>query len=318
MVTSSSPATVTARIGALWAVRQLSDVDNGDLTLGTEDAALPVRLVALAGLAARGTDDVFPSLGWHLKSESAAERRAGFDALAGLMTRGPNVFAGYRHGATVMVLMSLDQHADRRDHVELHAAVHALQQFSLPDSLRRLLSAAEAGPEARRAVLIAVDQMKGADLKEEDVVSLLETDHVPLQQAALEVITRHPGWADGVVERIGEWLSEEQLSPDRVSAVRALLAAQAESERIQQLIAEGLMAERMPEHSQLVLLEAMDEAELDEWPDSWTTALEQSARSPASSIRLARWRSSAARGWSRSTRPCSARGGCRHRTGRAH
>ena len=49
--------------------------------------------------------------------------------------------------------------------------------------------------QARRAALIALDQMDGGNLTRAEVSQLLDTDDAPLQLAALDVIRRRPGWS---------------------------------------------------------------------------------------------------------------------------
>ncbi len=90
------------------------------------------------------------------------------------------------------------------DPVLEHTVIIALIRMKSADATREQLQ--NSNPVVRRATLIALDQMEGGNLQQDEVVPLLDTDNLRLQQAALDIITRREGWADAVVERVGDWL----------------------------------------------------------------------------------------------------------------
>ncbi len=128
-------------------------------------------------------------------------------------------------------------------------------------------------PIVRRAALITLDQMEGDNLSREAVVSLLDTDDEPLRTAALDVISRHEGWASGTLSLLSGWLHDGHLSSERTSMIRGFLRTQTSDESVQKLVADLLLDAQLPQGSRLLLLEVVAESGLPSLPASWEERL---------------------------------------------
>lgn len=152
-----------------------------------------------------------------------------------------------------------------------HALIYALIRLDDREHTLPLLS--DASPDVRRSGLIALDQMPGGNLQRSDVAPQLDTDDPSLQQAALEVIARHEGWADEIVSLADGWLSSKDLSEAQARSLAGAIVAFADDARIQQLVQERLSSTETPEASRLLLLRALARCRLSEFPSGWTELL---------------------------------------------
>ncbi|MEX0977910.1 MAG: HEAT repeat domain-containing protein, partial [Pirellulales bacterium] len=106
------------------------------------------------------------------------------------------------------ILESLRQGSIDR-HLE-HALIFALIRIN--DRAATMVGLEDPNPRVRQAALVALDQMPNGRLTDDVVVPLLDTDDPDLQQAALECISRRPGWSDRTVELMRQWLASQKLS----------------------------------------------------------------------------------------------------------
>ena len=144
---------------------------------------------------------------------------------------------------------------------------------------------AHPSPVVRRAALITLDQMEGGDLSREDVVALLDTDDEPLRKAALDVISRHEGWASETLTLLSGWLHESSLSPERASMIRGFLRTQTDDQTVQKLVSDLLLDLKLPQASRLLLLEVVAESGLSELPESWAMRIPSNFSSPYPAVR---------------------------------
>jgi putative membrane-bound dehydrogenase-like protein len=165
------------------------------------------------------------------------------------------------------------------EHAIILAAIRIADRYGvLP-----LLS--DESPIVRRAALITLDQMEGGNLSRESVVALLDTDYEPLRTAALDVISRHEGWASGTFSLLNGWLHDGQLPPGKTSMIRGFLRTQTSDESVQKLVADLLLDAKLPQASRLLLLEVVAESGLSELPESWGMRLPANFVSPYSAVR---------------------------------
>ena len=158
-----------------------------------------------------------------------------------------------------------------------HALIYAIIRI---DSREQTVAGlGESAPEVRRGALIALDQMDHGGLSQEDVTRALEINDERLQQAALDVISRHAGWGDQISQLSTRWLAEPQLSEDRQSSLRGVLLAFAKDASIQQLMAESLARGETPRWAKLLLLEVVGRSELRALPPAWQAPLLEALRS---------------------------------------
>jgi putative heme-binding domain-containing protein len=152
-----------------------------------------------------------------------------------------------------------------------HALIFAL--IRLDDRTQTVAGIDDPSPEVRRGALIALDQMDHGRLSQDDVTRALATDDVRVQQTALEVISRHKGWANQIMRLSSRWLADPELSEDRRWALRGVLLAFVNDAAIQELIATSLTDENTPLWPRLLLLDVIAQSELDALPRSWQLPL---------------------------------------------
>jgi hypothetical protein len=125
------------------------------------------------------------------------------------------------------------------------------------------LQAALKDPSAqvRRAALIALDQMDNGNLKPEMVTPLLDPIDLPLQQAALKVITSHSGWSNEIFGLVREWLSAATLDAERSELLKGVLVSFSRDSAMQDLMAQTLREDKTSPAMRLLVLEAMARAQ---------------------------------------------------------
>jgi putative membrane-bound dehydrogenase-like protein len=173
-----------------------------------------------------------------------------------------------------------------------HAIIFAAIRVADRDGVLPLLK--DPSPVVRRAALITLDQMDHGNLSREAVVALLDTDDEPLRKVALDVISRHEGWAVETLSLLAEWLHEIGLPSERASMVRGFLRTQTSDESIQKLVADLLLDAKLPTASRLLLLEVMAESGLPALPASWQQRLPANFGSSVPAIRHQAVRTAAA------------------------
>jgi putative membrane-bound dehydrogenase-like protein len=164
-----------------------------------------------------------------------------------------------------------------------HAIILAAIRIADREGTLPLLAAPS--PIVRRAALITLDQMEGGDLSREDVVALLDTDDEPLRKAALDVISRHEGWASETLTLLSGWLHELNLPAERASMIRGFLRTQTGDETVQKLVSDLLLDLKLPQASRLLLLEVVAESGLPELPASWVLRIPSNFSSPYPAVR---------------------------------
>lgn len=152
-----------------------------------------------------------------------------------------------------------------------HAILYALIEIDAPEATREGLM--HASSQVRRGALIALDQMKSGNLTRDEVAPLLDTGDASLQQAALEVIVKHPGWSEEILGLVREWINDD-LDEIRASTLRGALAAFLKEETTQELVGELLGAE-IPAASRKLLLDVVAQSDRKPWPESWRAGIER-------------------------------------------
>ncbi len=155
-----------------------------------------------------------------------------------------------------------------------HALVYALIRINDPKATQPAL--ADPNPRVRQAALVALDQMKAGQLTREQVVPLLDTDDPELQQAALEVIGRRPGWSGEVIGLLRGWLAGPTLSDRQQTSLTGALLAFAGQADVQRLVAEALASPKTALPTRLLLLRVLARARVEPLPAAWREALGKS------------------------------------------
>ncbi|HWB00779.1 MAG TPA: c-type cytochrome, partial [Pirellulales bacterium] len=157
-----------------------------------------------------------------------------------------------------------------------HAIIYALIELNAPAETVRGLAATD--PAIRRAAVIALDQMRSSSLTREQVAPLLATDNAALQQAVLEVIERHQGWAPEIAPLIATWLADTQPNAERVAAARATLIAFCREKSIQKVIGQALANSATAPSIQTILLDVIARCDLTEIPHDWEQQIDRYLR----------------------------------------
>ncbi len=150
-----------------------------------------------------------------------------------------------------------------------HALIYALIQRGDAESLG-IAANATSGP-ARRAALIALDQMPGGNLKPEQVTPLLASSNALLKQTATWIVGHHSEWAGALGGFLKERLTVPNLSDTERAELQQQLRQFASNTNVQQLL--GETAREGTKAARLIALRAMAQAGLKEVPDSWELAV---------------------------------------------
>lgn len=267
---------------ASWALSRIDDPAASQALLASLQTApqTPAKLIALRSLkpaelspAQQATLD--SELSALTRHESAALRR---DAITRFALAGPSD-SGDAAAASIESLRGLQP-----DRMLEHAATYALIRIADREATSTALS--DPNPQIRRAALIALDQMDGGNLQREEVIPLLDTDDAALQKAVLDVIARHDGWASEAFSLVKDWIDDPEPKDSRESILRGFLIARAAEPEVQQLVADTLENAEAVQRSQLLLLEVMSRAAVDDWPAVWTAPLGSALTAPNDELRL--------------------------------
>src|SRR5262249_14641738 len=132
---------------------------------------------------------------------------------------------------------------------------------------------ADASPRVRRAGLLALDQMRDGNLTRDQVVPLLDSDDTDLQQTALAVIGRRPGWSDAAAGGPGRWLASPRLSGPQERALTDVLLASGLAPALQQVVADALASPRTATATRLLLLGVVARCPVQPLPAGWVDGL---------------------------------------------
>ena len=153
---------------------------------------------------------------------------------------------------------------DPADRVLLHSLTYALIEIADPEETAKGL--AHASALARRAALIAIDQMDGGKLNAGQVApSLASADPVDREIAAW-IVGGHPQWAGALAGFFKERLSaklDDKAERDELARQLARFGATAE---VQQLLAERLADPSAPVETRAIVLQALAGSKLKEAP----------------------------------------------------
>lgn len=165
-----------------------------------------------------------------------------------------------------------------------HAVIYAIIEIDDPTATRPALK--DANPLVRRAGLIALDQMDSSDLQREEVAALLAAGDLDLQTAALNVLSRRPGWTAELVASVSKLLDEPKLDETQQTLIVSALVAFAQQPAVQQLLAERLQDEKITPAAQRLLLEAVSQSRLQPMPAAIKSGIARALQHPDVTITL--------------------------------
>jgi putative heme-binding domain-containing protein len=128
--------------------------------------------------------------------------------------------------------------------------------------------------------------MDDSPLTQDMVLPLLSAEDATLQQTALEVIARRPGWAAATLSLLQTWVREPELSADRANALRAFLLAQLGDPAVQGFI-KGILEDRETASEVRGLLwEVMQRSTIAVWPEEWNPLIVEALASADEQVAL--------------------------------
>ncbi|MDA1016882.1 MAG: HEAT repeat domain-containing protein [Planctomycetota bacterium] len=177
-----------------------------------------------------------------LKSDASAVRREAATALGRI-----------GDARSVPELLSM---ADRDiDRSEQHAIVYALIEINKPRRTAEGLTSDS--PAVRQAALIAIDQMDGGELTAKQVAPLLDEPHDALRRAALQIVLRHPDWAEVAGRQLSKWLASAELPTAIASDFRSLAGAFISTESVRDSIGSAFTSDKTSGRLRKLLLETI-------------------------------------------------------------
>ena len=260
-VLNDKSRSIEARRNAVWTLcRMESPQALGALRQGLKDADASVRQAAVHAVGLHRDAAAQTELLAMLAAEEPPLRLKVAEALGriGSADSVPGLLGAVARGG--------DRHLE-------HALIYALIRINDRPAISAALD--DANPRVRRAGLIALDQMPAGALRREEVVPLLDTDDADLQRTALEIITRHEGWAADTLQLLRDWLLAGERSPEQMRSLTGALLAFSGEEQIQRLVAEVFEEPNVTVATRLVLLQVIGRCRLDELPQGWLDVIGQ-------------------------------------------
>jgi putative membrane-bound dehydrogenase-like protein len=160
-----------------------------------------------------------------------------------------------------------------RDRFLEHSLIYALIEIHDRDGTLPFLGSES--PIARRAALIALDQMDGGSLAREQVTPCLDPSNPALQKTALEILAAR-GWSKEILNLLQDWLGESKPRPE----MAGILTGFAKDTSVQDLAASALRRKELSSEMRIAVLEAMAQAPLDRFPATWSAEIRWSLDHP--------------------------------------
>ena len=247
---------IRARRNAIWTLTRIDSPEaRRAVRSALSDSEFSIRLTATRSIATRRDSEAASRLLELLSDNEPAVRREAATALGRIGNR----------AATTALIMAL--RSAKEDRFLEHAVIYALME--LGNREQTLPGLSDSATHVRRGALVALDTMRNGNLTRELVAPLLDTDDNALQQTALEVISRHPSWADEITHLLDKWLLEEEITSDRQSAIRGALLAFASDAGVQDLVSTAIARPETSTATRLLLLEVIARSRLANLPLSW-------------------------------------------------
>ncbi|MBI2807359.1 MAG: HEAT repeat domain-containing protein [Planctomycetes bacterium] len=250
---------------AVWVATRIDDADARRFVRGfVRDKDLSVKLAAIHSVGLYRDAKALPALLAVVAKDHPAAQRQAATALGRL-----------RHPDAIGPIMeAVKQGGDR--FLE-HALIYALIQIDHREKTAAYLN--DASPLARRAALIALDQMPHGNLTREELAAQLNRQDMALHKTALAIVASRPKWAGEITGQLRAWLAKPNDSLPREN-VRALLLALSKEPAIQNLIVESMRNPGTGRAVRLLLVETMGRASVVKMPPGWMVEIGKSLDQP--------------------------------------
>ena len=245
---------VDARRNAVWALTRIETATAREgIRFALNDRDPSVRQAALHSAAVWRDTAALPQVLDALKSGIPSVQRAAAEALGRLGDR-----------KAVADLLALAE--SPLDRTLEHSVIYALIEIADPSSTSAALQATSS--RARRAALIALDQMDGGGVQAEAIISLLDSSDPVLKETAWWIAGHRPEWGNELARFFQERLTATALTNTARADLQQKLVQFAENPAIQDLLAS--LAEGK---DRLVALSAMARTRAKELPAPWIAPL---------------------------------------------
>jgi putative membrane-bound dehydrogenase-like protein len=261
----ASTASATARRNAVWVLARQSSNDLLGRALDDPDArvrAAALHVMSLHRFKSYHVDRMIELL----KGDTPANARAAAEVMGRTNPEPPSLEALLRIAASTT------------DRVMEHSAIYALIEMGHADATGRFLT--NENPRIRRAALIALDGMKGGNLKPETVAKELSSGDGALKEAAWWIAGRHPEWGGQLAGFLRDRLIAKDLKPAERTELVAQLARFSGTPAVQDMLAEKVR-DASAGDARVLALQAIAQSSLKESPAAWLEAVAQVLGEPA-------------------------------------
>ena len=258
-----------AAVFALFRIGTAAALAEVRAALGDTDFRVRLAAARCAGMA--GDRDAVERLAAMARREHPATRRQAIAALGQIGDA----------GAAPALLAAA---ADPEDRFVEHSVIYSL--ITLRQTQPLLQALADPRSKARKAALIALDQMDGSPLQSGQIAGLLRAPESEARSAAVWVASHHPEWADVVLSYLDERLHDPAATSREQDALRSALLAFSANAGAQELVARLLTDERLGDRQTLFLLDAVDASAARQFPRSWQEPLAGLLRRRSPEVRM--------------------------------
>jgi len=204
-----------------------------------------------------------------LNSESPATRRAAAEAIGRIGDSG-----------SVAALLRAIEDLDASKHADWaleHSLTFALIEIAADSETQKALTSKS--PAARKAAMVALDQVQSDLLTPQVVADELLATNNPLRSPAQWILRRHTDWGDVLTPMFARQLASDQLTQQERSSLEQQLAELASAPRIITLLGERAASSEASVEERLSALRAMELARLPQVPLIWLEAVHRLLKS---------------------------------------
>jgi putative membrane-bound dehydrogenase-like protein len=261
LVTASPSA--EARRNAVWALTRIeTSPARAIVRSALADRDQSVKQAALHSAGLWRDAAALPEMLAALKSGAAPIQRVAAEALG-------------RAGDARAVADLLTTAASPLDRTLEHSVTYALIEIANPSATADALQAVS--PRARRAGLIALDQMDGGGLEPETVIALLDSTDPVMNETAWWIAGHRPEWGKALAGFFRAQLASNTLTDTQRSDLQQKLVRFTDNPAIQELLA-ATAARATAKPERVAAFAAMARTRAKELPSSWIDPLLRALR----------------------------------------
>lgn len=261
------------RLRAVWVLAGIDHSDAGHAAaLALEDADVDVRQAAAHAVGLHREARALERLIDVANGPEAGPARAAMEAIGRIRNADtvPQVFELLAR-STYSEFAAGGEPLDDAARIMEHAGIYALIETASVKETRKGLQSDS--PAVLRAALVALDQMRGGDLKPEDVISQMSHADRRVRATAAWIVNHHPDWGGALSQYFGSRLALlNSLNKDEQTQLQELLANLATAPEIQTLLTSGLAADANADVRKFVL-RTLSATGLSSTPAAWLDAL---------------------------------------------